>query len=224
MPAVSAERTIRLALDINVLIADLLAGMRGRRGTAAATLVDMVRRGTCPAGPIQLVTSLPVIENYANVLRRHFDFDAADADEKAWILQQYALEGPAPSLPYVNVGGGYIPFETEAQLRQSIAAHANRKQLDKLFHEVQDDRYVLETALAGRADILATSDMQGFAKGPAVIFQREDVICFPFGGRDLVIATPQFVVHWLHQGIVPDAAFIAGHAEDFIPSGTRARQ
>jgi len=224
MPIVGAEPTIRVALDINVLVADLLAGMRGRRGTAAATLVNMVRRGTCPAGPLQLITSLPVIENYANVLRRHFDYDAADADEKAWILQQYALEGPAPNAPYVTVGAGYIPFETEEELRRSIVAHASRKDTDKLFHEIQDDRYVLETALAGRADILATGDMQGFAKGPAVSFQRDDVILFPFAGRDLVIATPQFVVHWLSQGIVPNAAFIAGHAGDFTSSGRRAGQ
>jgi hypothetical protein len=263
MPVVRAERIIRLALDINVLVADVLASMRGRRGTAAAVLVDMVRRGTCRAGPVQFVTSLPVIENYANVLRRHLGYSAVDADEKAWILQQYSLEGPVSDLPYVAVhdpekwtpvfgkrsctnkvlerdddskishhaliGAGYIPFESEEQLRRSVAAHAAGKAPSLpspacggglgwgFFHETQDDRYVLETALAGRADILATSDLQGFAKGPAITFQRDDVVLFPVADRKLVIGSPQFGAHWLGEGIVPDAGFIADHPEDFIP-------
>lgn len=217
MPAMTVERTIRLALDINVLVAEILSTRRGRRNTAAATLVEAVRSGICPAGPVQLVTSLPVIENYANVLRRRLGYDAAAADEKAWILQQYALEGPMPDRPYLSVGSGYIPFETEEQLRQSIANHLSRSEVDKLFHEIQDDRYVLETALAGRADILATGDVAGFARGPAIRLERNDVVLFPLADRTLVIAAPRFVTHWLVQGIVPDAAFIADHPADFVP-------
>jgi len=226
VPAVTPDRTIRLALDINVLIADILAAGQGRRNTAATLLVEAVRSGICPAGPVQLVTSLPVIENYANVLHRRLGYAAAAADDRAWILQQYALEGPFAEPPYLVVGSGYIPFETEEQLRQSIASHLSRPEVDKLFHEVQDDRYVLETALAGRADILVTADVAGFAKGPAVRFQRNDVVLFPFVDRTLVIAAPRFATYWLWQGIVPDAGFIADHPEDFvaIANGANERQ
>jgi hypothetical protein len=216
VPAMTAERTIRLALDINVFIADILSTGQGRRNAAATLLVEAVRSGICPAGPVQLVTSLPVIENYANVLHRRLGYDAAAADDRAWILQQYALEGPFTEQPYLIVGSGYIPFETEEQLRQSIANHVGRAEADKLFHEVQDDRYVLETALAGRADILVTADVAGFAKGPAIRFQRNDVVLVPFADRTLVIAAPRFVTYWLWQGIVPDADFIADHPEDFV--------
>ena len=94
--------------------------------------------------------------------------------------------------------------------------HLGRPEVDKLFHEIQDDRYVLETALAGRADILATADLSGFAKGPAIQFGRNDVLLFPFADRTLVVATPRFVVHWLSQGIVPDAQFIADNPKDFV--------
>jgi hypothetical protein len=216
VPALTSGRAIRLALDINVLVADILSAARGRRNTAASFLVQAVRTGTSPAGPVQLVTSLPIIENYANVLSRRLGYDAAAADEKAWILQQYAIEGPAPDHPYLSVGSGYIPFETEDEWRRSLANHLGRVEADKLFHEIQDDRYVLETAMAGRADILVTADVTGFAKGPAVRFERSDLLLFPFADRALVIAAPRFVVYWLWQGVIPDAGFIADNPKDFV--------
>ena len=216
MPALTSERAIRLTLDINVFIADILSSEIGRRNTAASFLVEAVRTGISPAGPVQLVTSLPIIENYANVLSRRLGYDTAAAEERAWILQQYALEGPTPDHPYLGVGSGYIPFETEEEWRRSVATHLGRPEADKLFHEIQDDRYVLETALVGRADILATADVAGFAKGPAIRFERNDVLLFPFADRALVIASPRFVVYWLSQAVVPDAQFIADNPKDFV--------
>jgi hypothetical protein len=216
VPVLTSERAIRLTLDINVFIADILSREIGRRNTAASVLVEAVRTGRCPAGPVQLVTSLPIIENYANVLFRRLGYDTAAAEERAWILRQYALEGPTPDYPYVSVGSGYIPFETEEEWRRSIANHLGRSEAAKLFHEVQDDRYVLETALVGRADILATADVAGFAKGPVIQFERNDVLLFPVADRTLVIATPRFVVYWLSQGIVPAASFIADNPKDFV--------
>ncbi len=216
MPALTSERVIRLALDINVFIADILSTHIGRRNTAASFLVEAVRTGTSPAGPVQLVTSLPIIENYANVLTRRFGYDAGAAEERAWILQQYARQGPTPDDPYLSVGSGYIPFETEEECRRSMTNHLGRLEADKLFYEIQDDRYVLETALVGRADILATADVAGFAKGPAIQFERNDVLLFPFANRGLVIASPRFVVYWLSQAVVPDAQCIADNSKDFV--------
>jgi len=216
VPALTGERVIRLALDINVFIADILSSEIGRRNTAASLLVEAVRTGVSPAGPVQLVASLAIIENYANVLSRRLGHDAEAAQERAWILQQHAREGPMPDHPYLSAGSGYIPFETEEEWRRSIANHLGRSEADKLFHEIQDDRYVLETALVGRADILATADVGGFASGPARRFQRNDLVLFPFADRILVIAAPRFVTHWLWQGIVPDAKFVVNHPEDFV--------
>jgi hypothetical protein len=87
LSSVAGNRVLRLALDINVLVAELLAARKGRRGTASAMLVESVRDGTCPAGPVQLVTSLPIIENFANVLRRHLGYSPSEAAEKAWLLE-----------------------------------------------------------------------------------------------------------------------------------------
>jgi PIN domain-containing protein len=217
VPTLGDERVIRLALDINVFVADILSRRRGRRETSSIRIVDAVRNGTCAAGAVQLITSLPLIENFANVLQRRLGYDAASAEERAWILEEYARQGPMPSRPYVNIGGGYIPFASERALKQSIENYLKPENADKLFHEIQDDRYVLETALAGKADILVTSDVDDFCRGSAVKLQRSDVVLFPFVDRTLVIATPQFTAYWLDQGIVPDSGFVADHAEDFSP-------
>jgi hypothetical protein len=219
LPALNEERVIRLAVDINVFVADILSTRLQGRASASTRIVEAVRDGRCPAGPVQLITSLPLIENFANVLQRRLGYSRASADEKAWLLEQYALEGPTPSRPHLTVGSRYIPFETERQLRQALEHQLRPANAAKLFNEIQDDRYVLESALAGRADILVTADMVGFRKGSAVRLARNDVLLFPTADQTLVIATPQFASYWLFQGVVPDADFVAGHPEDFVPVG-----
>jgi PIN domain len=215
MPQLIDERVIRLALDINVLFADILSRQQRRRGTASSMLVEAIRDGTCPAGPVQLVTSVPIIENYANLLQRKLGYSRAEADEKAWLLQQYAIAGPVSYPAQIPVGAGYIPFETEAQMRQSIESFSAPHNAEKLFHEIQDDRYVLETALAGRADVLATADIDDFLKGPVVLFERDDMALSPFGGHRLIIAKPSFVAYWLRQGEIPDASLITSRPDEF---------
>jgi hypothetical protein len=212
---VTGDRVIRLTLDINVFVADLLSRRRGFRASAATMIAGAVRDGTCPAGPVQLVISVPMIEAFANILERRLGYARTPAEERAWLLADYALAGPAQDQPYLPAGTGFIPFETEAQLRQSIETWRQSVDTAKLFHEVQDDRYVLETALAGRADILVTADLDDFVRGPAIRLERSDVVLFPFGGMTLVIAKPSYVAHRLRQGTVPDAAFIAARPEEF---------
>jgi PIN domain len=218
VPALAPCRVLRLAVDINVFVADILAQRRGFRGSAATMIATAVRDGSCPAGPVQLVTSVPIIENYANVLHRHLGYSSEDAEAKAWMLSEYAIDGPVPESPRVVVGAGYIPFETEEQLQQSITQQAGTAGTGKLFDEIRDDRYVLETALAGRADILVTGDVHGFSKGSAIKLRRGDIVLFPFGGRRLVIGNPAFVAYWLRQGVIPDEEFVAGRPDEFAPA------
>jgi hypothetical protein len=212
---VTDVRVIRLTPDINVLVVDLLSRRRALRPSAATMIADAVRDGHCPAGPVQLVISLPMIEAFANVLERRLGYARTAAEERAWLMADYALAGPLRDQPYLPVGAGFLPFETEEQLRQSIETWQSSSETAKLFHEVQDDRYVLETALAGRADILVTADLDDFIRGPAIRLQRPDVALFPFGDATLVIAKPSFAAHWLRQGVIPDAAFIAARPEEF---------
>lgn len=198
------ERVIRLAVDINVWYADLLATQRNRKGTASRYIADAVRTGTCPAGPVQLIISVPIIENWASVLQRHFGYSLPDANEQAALLYDYASDGAMGAPPSIVVGSGHVPFADQAAERQAAAAKGG-----KLFDEIEDDRHVLICAIAGDADILVTCDVDDFKRGPArSIGERVDVILYPRMAGDLVIATPAFVRHWLEQGIVPDAEML----------------
>ena len=217
MPAITEGRVIRLSIDLNVLFADQKARDKGVRGTAARMLMDAIRDGTCPAGPVQLVTSVPVIENWADSMRRHLGYSRDFAQEKAALLYEYANQGPMPEGPRIVVGMGHVPFGTEEQVRNSIRTRASPKNADKLFDEIADDRNVLLTALAGEADILATADTDLFTKGDAVALERSDVVLYPFGERTLVVGTPNFVAYWLRQGIIPDYAFVQSRPDDFLP-------
>ena len=172
MPPVTAERIIRLALDLNILFADNLARRRRVRGTVASMLVDAIRDDLCPAGPVQLVTSIPVIETWADVLHRHFGYTVETAQDKAWTLRDFAESGPLGLHSQLVLGSGHIPFATEDQNREAARVHGRPENKAKLFDEIEDDRHVLISAIAGRADLLATSDIDDFCRGPAIRLQR----------------------------------------------------
>ena len=74
----------------------------------------------------------------------------------------------------------------------------------------------METALAGRADILVPQTSPASAKASAVRFTRDDALLFPLADRALVIGTPHFSSYWLFQGTLPDAAFVANRPEEFV--------
>lgn len=214
------ERVIRISLDINVLCADLLSTRAGLRTSAASFLVNAVRDGECPAGPVQLITSVPVIENWASVLQRHFAYTKEAAEETAGFLYDYATEGALGLPPNLVVGSGHVPFADEEAVRAAMAEHARPGNANRLFDEIADDRYVLLGAIAGEADLLATSDIDDFFRGPATAFEgRTDVILYPAHKAPLVVGKPAFIAHWLRRGVVPDAIFIAENAGDFVPAG-----
>jgi hypothetical protein len=213
-----SDRLIRISLDINVLVADLLGTIKGRKGTAARYLVDAVRNGECDAGPAQLITSVPVIENWANVLMRLFNYDKDSAEETAWLLHDYALEGPLALRPSIIVGAGHIPFASEEEELAAARTHLNASSA-KLFDEITDDRHVLLGAIGGEADLLATNDVDDFHRGPAQSFSGRDVMLFPTAASSLVIGRPSFLAFWLRQGVIPDAVFLADHVDELSIAG-----
>lgn len=206
-------RAIRLTLDLNVLVSDLIARERGIAATAASMIVDAVRDGISPAGPVQLVVSIPMIEAYADVLERRLDYPREAAFAKAEMLGAYALEGPMPIAPLITVGAGFVPFATEEEIRQAAKAFVGRKR-PGLFDEIEDDRHVLLTAIGGRADILVTNNLADFLRGPARRV-RDDVLVVPLADRSLVVANAAFARYWLSQGVIPDADFIAARRDLF---------
>lgn len=128
----------RLCLDLNVWLGAILSEKLARRGTAAQTLIDAVRSGLSPRGPVALVVSWGMLNRLREVLVR-FEFGAPEADRLVQVIATIARDGPSLTLG----GVGVLPLDDE------------------------EDRHVLETALAGRADMLVTQNLRDFVGGDA---------------------------------------------------------
>ncbi|WP_426014176.1 PIN domain-containing protein [Caulobacter sp. DWR2-3-1b2] len=124
----------RLCLDLNVWLGAILSERLERRGTAALTLVEAVRSGPSARGPVALVISWGMLNRLREVLIR-FDFGGAEADRLIQVIATLARDGPSLTLG----GVGVLPLDDE------------------------EDRHVLETALAGGADMLVTQNLRDFA-------------------------------------------------------------
>jgi hypothetical protein len=177
----------RICLDLNVWVADFLAARRRRRGGQQPMAGGRGARRGVSCRALQLVVSLGMLERLVSVLVRRFAVDPAVADAAARAIGTIATVGPAGDFPYVLAGGGTYPIRDA------------------------EDRHVLEVAVAGRADVLATAnmadfDMDGIAKvGDGA---RVRIYVSP-GGAKLVIAHPDQVRDWLREGVAPTVEIAA---------------
>ena len=183
--------TSRLCLDINVLFADLRSKARRLRPAACSDLVSYATTGRFPGGSTQLIISVPMIEQWESVLQRHFGYDRSDASEAAWLLHDIAREGPLPFSTLVVVGSDFVPFASEQEAEAAAMGRASRaagSEAEGIFDEIEDDRHVLLTALAGKADILVTTNMRDFRRGKILEFDRADMSSFR---RPIIISSSE---------------------------------
>jgi predicted nucleic acid-binding protein len=125
---------LRVCLDLNVWLGAFLSEKLGRTETATQTLVDAVRTGVCEQGPVSLIVSWGMLNRLQSVLTEQ-GFDAQRAIRLIEVISTYAREGPS-----LTLGGiGVLPLDDE------------------------EDRHVLETAFAGRADLLVMQNLRDFA-------------------------------------------------------------
>jgi predicted nucleic acid-binding protein len=164
---------LRICLDLNVWCAAFIARRLGRRDTAAMALVDGVRRGHSPRGPLSLVVSWGMLERLRAVLARDLGFSEADAARLVELVASYAREGPSLTLG----GVGVIPI-----------------------HDTED-RHVLETAWAGGADILVTANLQDFVQSDGEVILESRVLRLVSAGRSMILAHPFETAQWLRNGI-----------------------
>jgi len=180
---------LRVLLDVNVWMANLLATARGRRGTAVQKIVAMIAAGRWgdEGRAAQLVISHEMLETLEIVLGDRGvppDDSAAYADAIMGIMRF----GPDELDPYLLLGG--------------------REQFAMVDAE---DAGVLATAFASRTDLLVTDNLKDFrtrdamhadtrivktSSGPRQLF----ALRHRHAGRDLIVAHPLDVVGWLEQG------------------------
>jgi predicted nucleic acid-binding protein len=159
---------MRVCLDLNVWIADLLATRAGRSATAAQLAVAAVRGGPARI-PLQLVISWGMLQRLEEVLLREFRFTAEPAADLVRAIVGYAHAGPTLSLG----GVGVLPI-----------------------HDAED-RHVLETAWAGQAEALVTADLRGFVRADAEMLQQGRLARLRRGDRTLHVVHPFLFAAWL---------------------------
>lgn len=180
---------LRVLLDVNVWVANLLSTARGRRGTAVQKIVAMIAVGRWgdEGRAAQLVISHEMLETLEIVLGSRGvapDDAAAYADAVMGIMQF----GPDELDPYLLLGGR----------EQFAMADA-------------EDAGVLATAFASRTDLLVTDNLKDFRTGDAARAETAVVttssgprqlhaLRHRHSGRDLIVAHPLDVIAWLERG------------------------
>ena len=187
---------LRILLDVNVWVTNLMAAAKGRQGTAAQRIVSMVASGRWgdEEREAQLVISIEMLETLEHVLKRQ---GASSDSSEAYIeaIKGIMKYGPDELDPYLVFGG-----------REQFA-----------MADVEDAG-VLATAFASRAALLVTDNLKDFqtkdslrvdtrivkaSSGSrqlhALRHQRSDV--------DVIVAHPLDVMAWLEHRLnfEPDA-------------------
>ena len=165
----------RLCLDLNVWVGAFLAEKYGRQDTAAQSLVEALRVGQSPRGPVALVISWGMLFRLNTVILR-LTGDKAAADRLMAIIADFAQDGPALTLG----GVGVLPFDDE------------------------EDRHVLETAPTGDADLLVAQNPNDFIQDDVDrIDDRHGLSRAP--RRKLLIAHTHSAAAWLRGEPWPES-------------------
>jgi predicted nucleic acid-binding protein len=136
---VTRSRPLRVLLDVNILVSDVLGRTAGKRNTTSQKLVDAVLAGALADQPMQLIISIAMLDTFQNVLIR-MGASTRVASDAALALLDITRNGPDALDPYLLVDTSDVTF-----------ALADR-----------EDAAVLATAFAARADLLLTDNLADF--------------------------------------------------------------
>jgi predicted nucleic acid-binding protein len=171
---------LRLCLDLNIWCSALLADKKGRQGTASQTLVEIARHGYCPLGSAQLVISWGMLNRLRKVLEESLKVPHLAADLYIDTIRGYAQLGPTGTSPQLTLGGvGIIALQDE------------------------EDAHVVETALAGRANVLVTANFRDFISNDTRIIVPERHAVHTAATHAFHIVHPYLMMAWLRQEYIP---------------------
>jgi len=133
-------RPLRILLDVNILVSDVLGRAAGKRHTTSQKLVDAMLSGALGDRPVQLITSIAMLDRFQTVLIR-LGAEAAVASQAADALLTIARHGPDALDPYLLLDSSDMAFALKGR----------------------EDAAILATAFAARADLLLTDNLADFA-------------------------------------------------------------
>lgn len=183
------NRPVRVLLDVNVWVSNVLATDRGHKATASQSLISMIsahRWGLSDKS--QLIISFEMINTLEAVLRRR----NVAADRTAAYCESiidFMRYGPESLDPYLVLGG------------------EERFPMPDI-----EDAGVLATAVGGRADLLVTDNLRDFVTKDAEVIDTQTIssasggrtlqaLRYTIAGTDLVIAHPFDVMNWMRLGL-----------------------
>lgn len=183
------NRPVRVLLDVNIFVGNIMAHDRGRKGTATQTLLSMVSSQAWGMDyRAQLIISFDMIDTLETVLRRmHFAEDRIKAYSGSIVdIMKY---GPEALDPYLILGGE-----------------------ERFAMPDVEDAGVLATAIGTGADILVTDNLRDFGTKDASVIDTQVVnttasgqrtlqaLRYEIGGADLIVAHPFDVMQWMRLG------------------------
>jgi predicted nucleic acid-binding protein len=170
---------LRVCLDLNIWCAALLADRKGRQNTASQSLVAMVRQGSCLSSPVQIVISWGMLNRLLKVLVQDLKVSAQTAELYISTIAAYARLGAMGASLQLTLGG--IP------LRDT------------------EDAHVLETAIAGRANILITANFKDFiSKGTEIVISGRHAVYRSPDDHAFQVVHPYLMMDWLRVGQIPN--------------------
>ncbi|PYE28795.1 PIN domain-containing protein [Rhizobium sp. PP-F2F-G20b] len=183
------DRPVRVLLDVNIFVGNIMAHDRGRKGTATQTLLSMVSNQTWGmVDRAQLVISFDMIDTLETVLRR-LDFTEDRIKAYSGSIIDIMKYGPEALDPYLILGGE-----------------------ERFAMPDVEDAGVLATAIGTEADILVTDNLKDFATKDASVIDTQVVnttasgqrtlqaLRYEIGGADLIVAHPFDVMQWMRLG------------------------
>ena len=187
----------RLCIDLNIWISNFLALARNLRGTASQAIVEAVQDGRSGVGPVQLVVSHAMLSRLLTVLVRK----GATLDSAAQfisLIENISRLGPRGDFPHVVLGSGFIPtLDAKAPIYDPYDPTAVVPGYDP------EDGRVMDTAIAGRADALATANFRDFVERHDTVVVAGRVHIRHTAGCDLYIIQPREMAAWLRSGRRP---------------------
>ena len=136
-----------------------------------------VRRGGSTLGPIQLVISWGMLNRLRKVWEDDWGVPRADADPLLAAIAGYAALGPDAEPPHLTLGGTGL-----VALRDT------------------EDAHVMDVAVAGRADLLVTSNFTDFLDYRKDVREKDRIAIYRAAQHEVVIAHPYTAARWLREG------------------------
>ncbi|GJG85712.1 PIN domain-containing protein [Gemmatimonadetes bacterium T265] len=187
-PAADAPETeaLRICLDLNVYVSDLLATRRGRRGTAVQACVAAVRRGSSDLGDLRLVVSWGMLTRLRDVLEGKLALPRGEVERYLGVVARASGVG-TPGAPLVVLGGtGAMPVRDA------------------------EDAHVVDVAIAGRADVIVTGNFADFVSYRTEVVRPDRVAVIAHAAGRLVVAHPAEFAGWVRGGEVPKGDLASG--------------